>query len=155
MGRNRHNLVLWLTPGVPSRWYVLLEIATADRSKVQILPMELVKTGMSFEFPDDTFYESLLDGSLLGPAGMDLILASGFSIDKVVAPGHSVFQSDCGPILAAPWRHVPTRRAAEPPEALSVSTRRRPVRPVHPPAHTVTLGVANIGGGGQGSQGCR
>ena len=67
--RKSDNLALLLTPGVLSRPWVLVELATAFTVGVPIHPVQLTKPGCEFTFPDDTFYESVLDGSIVGEVG--------------------------------------------------------------------------------------
>merc|ERR1719193_1267396 len=58
--RGSQNLALLLTSRVLSRPWVLVEIVTAIRHGVQVVPVELHKTGNTFQFPDEAFFASIL-----------------------------------------------------------------------------------------------
>jgi len=63
--RQSHNLVLLLTPGVLTRPWVLVEISTATRAGVHIVPVEIQLKGRPFNYPDAKFFERLGSGDLL------------------------------------------------------------------------------------------
>merc|ERR1712046_379437 len=60
---NSHNLVLLLTHSILSRPWCLVEIVTAVRDRVAVVPVLVTKPGLpNFKFPDDDFYKQMLDG---------------------------------------------------------------------------------------------
>lgn len=59
-----HNLVVLLTPGIFSRPWCLVEIVTAVRNGVAILPVEVQRLGLKFEYPTEEFYKQLSKGYL-------------------------------------------------------------------------------------------
>jgi len=58
---NTKNLLLLLTPAVLSRPWCLVELVTAIRHGIQIVPVEIQRPGMTFEYPksDDFYHEQL------------------------------------------------------------------------------------------------
>lgn len=90
--RKSHNLLLMLTKNVLSRPWVLLEIVTALESGVQVLLVEVEKIGNNFVFPDEKFYTHLLDGTLLGKTGVELIAKYGVSMETVADSVRQVFE---------------------------------------------------------------
>lgn len=74
------NIVLLLTPGIFTRPWCVIELILAMRNDVDIVPVEIQKPGLKFEYPNESFYaklrsQSILDGAaceLLSSLGMDL-----------------------------------------------------------------------------------
>merc|ERR1711937_1037159 len=57
-----HNLVVLLTPGVLTRPWCLVEIVTAVRHNINLVPVRIVRDGINFCYPDDAFYDNILKG---------------------------------------------------------------------------------------------
>merc|ERR1711953_514564 len=57
--KNSHNLVLLLTPKVFTRPWCIVEVVTAIKSNVNIVPVEIQRPGLKFQYPDERFYDSL------------------------------------------------------------------------------------------------
>jgi hypothetical protein len=55
-----HNLVLLLTSQVLFRPWCLVEIVTAIQNNVNIVPVEILRPGSRFSYPNDEFYEKTL-----------------------------------------------------------------------------------------------
>eukprot|EP00927_Polykrikos_kofoidii_P004923 TRINITY_DN11942_c0_g1_i1.p1 TRINITY_DN11942_c0_g1~~TRINITY_DN11942_c0_g1_i1.p1 ORF type:complete len:1017 (+),score=175.41 TRINITY_DN11942_c0_g1_i1:287-3052(+) len=89
--RTSENLLLILTPGVLTRPWVLVEIWTAITSNVEVVPVMLLKPGATFQIPGDDFYNDLLDGSILGAKGIDLLKELDISLESLVACIKKVF----------------------------------------------------------------
>ncbi|CAK0897767.1 unnamed protein product, partial [Prorocentrum cordatum] len=90
--RSSSNLVLLLTSGVLTRPWCLIEIATAVRHGVEVIPVEVSKPGNQFEIPNEAFYAGLAGGDLLSRQGAGLILETGFGLDEVAASVRQVFK---------------------------------------------------------------
>jgi hypothetical protein len=63
--RNSRNLAILLTEKVLTRPWVLMEIVTAVRHGVEVLPVLLLRPENVFRYPDERFYQSLRKGTLL------------------------------------------------------------------------------------------
>jgi len=81
---NSHNVVVLLTKNVFARPWVLIEVVTARRAGVRTLPIEVHKPGDRFEFPDDDFYSSMLNGGVLGAEGEKMLKSQGIELAEVV-----------------------------------------------------------------------
>jgi CRP-like cAMP-binding protein len=90
--RSSSNLVLLLTNGVLTRPWCLIEIATAVRHGVEVIPVEVSKPGNQFEIPDEAFYAGLTRGDLMSKQARDLVLETGFSLSEVAACVRQVFK---------------------------------------------------------------
>lgn len=91
--RNTLNLVLLLTEEVLKRPWVLVEIATAYHSGVQIVPVEIYKRdNKSFEYPGEEFYKQLREGDLLTEKEGDLIKDEGITMDDLEKALRHVFK---------------------------------------------------------------
>jgi len=71
--RRSQNLVLLLTPGVLKRPWVLVEISTATRAGVHIVPVEIQRKGRQFTYPDALFFERLRNGTILQSEARNLL----------------------------------------------------------------------------------
>merc|ERR1712032_1093966 len=87
-----HNLVLLLTKGVLKRPWCLLEILTAVNSGVRIVPVEIQRKDMQFEYPDDAFFQRLLDGRELDPDATNPIGSEGFNLASLEQALRHVFK---------------------------------------------------------------
>merc|ERR1739848_653008 len=90
--RQSHNLALLLTKNVLSRPWVLVEIVTAFGAGVHVVPVLLLRGFDQFLFPNDEFYASLRDGSLLGESGCELLKDCGIDIADVEQAMRSTFK---------------------------------------------------------------
>lgn len=107
--RSTHNLVLLLTQNVLSRPWVLVEMVTAQREGVRLVPVIVSKPGINFEFPDDAFYSRLRDGSLLCEEDVEVLNKAGCSIDDVEEVIRMAFQQIAVPY--SPHKASGIRRA--------------------------------------------
>jgi len=82
--RKSKNVALLLTANVLTRPWVLVELATAHTEGIPVLPVALAKEGNAFTFPDEDFFQALLDGSILGDVGTKVVLECGFDMETVV-----------------------------------------------------------------------
>eukprot|EP00930_Biecheleria_cincta_P029409 TRINITY_DN20471_c0_g2_i2.p1 TRINITY_DN20471_c0_g2~~TRINITY_DN20471_c0_g2_i2.p1 ORF type:complete len:879 (+),score=150.97 TRINITY_DN20471_c0_g2_i2:187-2823(+) len=85
------NLVLLLTPGLFTRPWCLLEIVTALRNNITIVPVEVQKPGSRFTYPDEHFYEKLREGSALTEDGRKILANDGVELSEVEAAVRHVF----------------------------------------------------------------
>jgi len=90
--RSSSNLVLLLTNGVLLRPWCLIEIATAVRHGVEVIPVQVSKPGNQFEIPGEAFYAGLASGELLSRQARDLVLERGFGLGEVSACVRQVFK---------------------------------------------------------------
>jgi len=89
--QNSDNLVLLLTPEVLSRAWVLLEIVTAVRAGVHIVPVEIERPGRLFAFPDDEFYANLSNNTGLPSDTRAMLEAHGITLSEVEQSLKQVF----------------------------------------------------------------
>ena len=104
--KRSHYLVLLLTPGILSRPWCLVEIATAQRNKVHILPVEVQRPGMKFQYPDDAFYENFRTGGNLTNADQDLLLKHAITISELEASIRQVFKKIAQPFSPHKSRQI-------------------------------------------------
>mmetsp|Transcript_126349 Transcript_126349/g.365742 ORF Transcript_126349/g.365742 Transcript_126349/m.365742 type:complete len:1077 (+) Transcript_126349:55-3285(+) len=107
--RKSRNVALLLTANVLTRPWVLVELATAHAEGIPVLPVALAKEGNAFAFPDQAFFDSLLDGSLLGEVGSGVITDCGFTMETVVEALRQVLKRIALPY--SPHRPASIRRA--------------------------------------------
>jgi hypothetical protein len=84
-------LVVLLTPGIFTRPWCILEIVTAFKKNVLVLPVEVQRPGSSFKFPDDSFYFRLHRGEILDKAGLKLLKGAGVSMKNVDSAIRNMF----------------------------------------------------------------
>jgi hypothetical protein len=88
---NSQNLVLLLTPGVLSRPWCLMEIVVAHARGIQIVPVEIQRPGIKFQFPsDDSFYAKQL--SRLKQSDLDMLQAEGIGAADISEAMRYVFR---------------------------------------------------------------
>jgi len=86
-----HNLVILLTKDLLTRAWVLVEIVTAWKARVRLLPVKVSKSDCEFEFPDESFYEELRQGSLLDEDATKVLQRCGCSMDDLEWAVRAVF----------------------------------------------------------------
>lgn len=107
--RKSKNVAVLLTANVLTRPWVLVELATAHSEDINVLPVELNKKGNGFVFPEEDFFDALVDGSLLGEAGIRIIEDAGFHMHEVVVAVKHVLKRIALPY--SPHRPATIRRA--------------------------------------------
>merc|ERR1712232_1504009 len=75
-----NNIVLLLTPGLFTRPWCLLEIVTATRYKISIVPVKVERPGLNFQFPDEAWYEKLRKGNILTEDGQKILTDNGATL---------------------------------------------------------------------------
>jgi hypothetical protein len=76
--RRTHNLVLLLTPNLLSRPWCLLEMVTAVRNNVEILPVNIQRPGESaFKYPDGEFFQKPSRGETLAKDDLKFLRSKG------------------------------------------------------------------------------
>lgn len=103
---NSHNLLLLLTPTVLARPWCLVEIVAATRAGVKIVPVEVQRMNLKFEFPDETFYERILAGKELDQRATELLEKEGITPDEVVSAIRTVFQTIAAPFSPHKSTHI-------------------------------------------------
>merc|ERR1712224_484761 len=88
--RSRY-LVLLLTQGIFSRPWCLIEIVTAMRASVPILPVLLAKPGNTFTYPDQNFYIELAEGRTLDKSSEQMLTEHDITLDDVAGALQHVF----------------------------------------------------------------
>lgn len=107
--RNSHNVVLLLSQNVLTRPWVLIELVTAMESGVRVLPVEVMKPGTTFTFPDEAFYQSLHRGEILDEKGQALLKENGLDLSHVETALRQVFKKIAVPY--SPHRPESIRKA--------------------------------------------
>jgi len=90
--RKSRNLVLLLTKQVLDRPWVLIEIVTASQVDVNIVPVEVQKKDMTFDYPDEAYYQKIRDGTALPPEARQLILNEGIHMEDLEKTLRKVFK---------------------------------------------------------------
>mmetsp|Transcript_57499 Transcript_57499/g.108185 ORF Transcript_57499/g.108185 Transcript_57499/m.108185 type:complete len:646 (+) Transcript_57499:3-1940(+) len=86
-----HILMVLLTPGIFSRPWCLVEIATAVRNNGLIVPVEVQRPGSRYQYPDEDFYKNLLAGRFLSADAVALLTSEGISLKEVELSLRGVF----------------------------------------------------------------
>lgn len=86
-----HNLVLLLTPGVLTRPWCIVEIVTAVRQQINLVPVRIVRDGINFCYPDDAFYDNILKGGYYDTSTTDMLKKEGIELPEVVESIRKVF----------------------------------------------------------------
>jgi len=107
--RGSNNLVVMLTKNVLTRPWVLVEIVTAVQAGVRLVPVQLVKPGESFVFPQDTFYTDLLQGRFLDESGHELLKQHSIKLQDVESALRELFKKIAVPY--SPHRPESIRKA--------------------------------------------
>lgn len=90
--RQSHNLVLLLTKDILTRPWCLLEIVTAVRANVRIVPCDIQRRDAHFQFPDEDYYASVADGSAFDESCLSLLEEYGVTGDELASCIRKVFQ---------------------------------------------------------------
>jgi len=104
-----HNLALLLTEGVLTRPWCLIEVVMANQFDVPVIPIEVKKPGVNFQFPDAKWYERLLAGKILTRQDMEILTSYRVNLHDVSVALKAVFQNivlEYSPHRAADIRHV-------------------------------------------------
>jgi len=78
-----HNVLYLLTPGILLRPWCLVEIVTAQRNDVQIVPVDIQRPGSQFKYPTEQFYIDLRCGSSLTEAEVKLLQSEGIELQDL------------------------------------------------------------------------
>mmetsp|Transcript_115646 Transcript_115646/g.180713 ORF Transcript_115646/g.180713 Transcript_115646/m.180713 type:complete len:368 (+) Transcript_115646:2-1105(+) len=89
--KRTQNLVLLLTPLLLTRPWCLVEIVTAIRSGVHIVPVEIVRPGTQFKYPTEDFYQQLLKGKLLSKAAQELLESHQITLEQLEQAIREIF----------------------------------------------------------------
>lgn len=71
--KRSENVVLLLTPNLFQRPWCLVEIVTALRSEIPVVPVEVQRPGISFQYPTEEFYRNLKSGNYLEASAVKLL----------------------------------------------------------------------------------
>merc|ERR1712217_478134 len=88
---NSHNLVVLLTPQIFTRPWCLIEIVTAVKNMVNLVPVEVQRPGLKFQYPDDKYYEDLMRGATLTQDSISLLKEEGIELTELAACVQKVF----------------------------------------------------------------
>jgi hypothetical protein len=86
-----HNLVLLLSPELLYRPWCLVEIVTALQNGVTIVPVEIQRPGLSFRYPDESFYEAYGRGEGLTEGAVQLLKEEGIALEDLTMYIRQVF----------------------------------------------------------------
>eukprot|EP00930_Biecheleria_cincta_P062860 TRINITY_DN4830_c0_g1_i13.p1 TRINITY_DN4830_c0_g1~~TRINITY_DN4830_c0_g1_i13.p1 ORF type:complete len:912 (-),score=143.96 TRINITY_DN4830_c0_g1_i13:216-2951(-) len=86
-----HNLVLLLTPGILTRPWCLVEIVIAYKSHLNLVPVEIQRPGMKFEYPNEDFFKKMGTGELLTEGDVRLLHSQDISLSELEAAVRQVF----------------------------------------------------------------
>eukprot|EP00931_Biecheleriopsis_adriatica_P051162 TRINITY_DN29649_c0_g2_i1.p1 TRINITY_DN29649_c0_g2~~TRINITY_DN29649_c0_g2_i1.p1 ORF type:complete len:917 (+),score=153.65 TRINITY_DN29649_c0_g2_i1:111-2861(+) len=86
-----HNLVLLLTPGILLRPWCLVEIVVSYQRNVNIVPVEIQRPGIKFEYPDETFFKRMGSGELLTEDDMRLLKSQDITFSELETAVRHVF----------------------------------------------------------------
>jgi len=90
--KRSHNLLLLLTNGVLKRPWVLLELVTAVKNDVTVLPVEIQRPDLKFTYPDDDYYKRLLNGQELDDSATQLLKEEGVELEDLCSSLRQVFK---------------------------------------------------------------
>lgn len=107
--RQSHNLLFLLTPGLLLRPWCLIEVVEAYKAGVKIVPVEVQRRGISFEYPDEDFWQSLRNGQFLDPGSNSVLQKENIQLADVEAALRQVF--DCIAMPFSPHKTANVRQA--------------------------------------------
>lgn len=90
--RQSCNLVVLLTTNLLTRPWCLVEIYTAVKAGVTLVPVQVVKPGNDFNFPTEAFYAEMSRGSWLDEAGRKTLKDSAVPLDGLVKTVRELFK---------------------------------------------------------------
>jgi len=105
---NSHNVALFLTEDVLTRPWCLLEVVIANQFNVSIIPVEVIKPGSKFAFPDQKWYDRLSSGRVLTRADMEVLSSYGVGLPDVEQALREAFKKIAVPY--SPHRSADIRR---------------------------------------------
>jgi len=107
--RKSHNLVLLLTPNLFTRPWCLVEIVTTLRSGNNIVPVEVQRPGMRFQYPDENFYTKLRNGKELSEQDISLLSEQGIQLADLEGAIRQIFTQIAQPF--SPHKSANIRQA--------------------------------------------
>lgn len=105
---NTDTIMVLLTPGLLSRPWCLVEIVTAVRNDLNIVPVEVQRPGSKYQYPDEEFYAKILSGEFLNEDATDLLRSEGVTPEDVVNAIRRVFLK-----IALPFSPHKTKQVRE------------------------------------------
>lgn len=90
--KRSHNLLLLLTNGVLKRPWVLLEVVTAIKHDVTVLPVEIQRPDLKFVYPDEDYYKRVLAGEELDESATQLLKEEGVELEELCSALRQVFK---------------------------------------------------------------
>jgi len=81
--KKSHNIALLLTPSTLLRPWILVEIATAFKENIPILPVQINRPDSKLFVPGEDFYQKLLSRDVLDAQGEEVITQAGFDLKDV------------------------------------------------------------------------
>eukprot|EP00930_Biecheleria_cincta_P024670 TRINITY_DN17641_c1_g3_i1.p1 TRINITY_DN17641_c1_g3~~TRINITY_DN17641_c1_g3_i1.p1 ORF type:complete len:574 (-),score=81.98 TRINITY_DN17641_c1_g3_i1:163-1884(-) len=92
------NLLILLSPMLLFRPWCIIEIVAGVRHGINMVPVEIQRTGLKFEYPDEVFYSKLRGGRILDEQAMQLLNAEQISLSEVETSIRRVFE-----LIAVPF----------------------------------------------------
>eukprot|EP00927_Polykrikos_kofoidii_P055172 TRINITY_DN4945_c0_g1_i1.p1 TRINITY_DN4945_c0_g1~~TRINITY_DN4945_c0_g1_i1.p1 ORF type:complete len:968 (+),score=139.94 TRINITY_DN4945_c0_g1_i1:78-2981(+) len=106
---NSECLVFLLTTGILTRPWCLLELVTAYRENVQIVPVEVQSRRLHYTYPDEAFYHDLLTGDQFSDSDKKLLRNAGITLEECVTAIRYTFTKIACPF--SPHKSRVVRRA--------------------------------------------
>lgn len=107
--RKSHNLIVLLTNGVLSRPWVLLEICTALESGVTVLPVEIQRHDVKFQYPDEEYFQAVASGRVLDEGAKKLLTSNEVNLEQLANALRQVFKKIALPF--SPQKSASIRKA--------------------------------------------
>jgi hypothetical protein len=107
--RKSHNLVLLLTPNLFTRPWCLVEIVTCLWAGNNIVPVEVQRPGMRFQYPDEQFYTNLRAGKGLSEQDINLLNGQGIQLSDLEGAIRQIFTQIAQPF--SPHKSANIRQA--------------------------------------------
>jgi len=104
--RKSFNLVLLLTKGVLTRPWCIVEIVTAMRNGVHVLPVEVQRREMQFQYPNENYFLEVESGGIFDAQSREVIDNEGIKLDEVAAALRQVFKQISLPFSPHKTRNV-------------------------------------------------
>lgn len=89
--KQSNYIVPLLTPGYLKRPWCLVEIVVAFRNGIEIMPVEVQRPGIRFEYPTEEFYENLRAGKFLDSTAMAVLKSQGIGHSELEEAIRAIF----------------------------------------------------------------
>lgn len=101
-----HNLIVLLTPGILYRPWCLVEMIIAYSHQRRIVPVEVQRPGLTFDYPKEDFYFRLHNGLLYDEGTMSILREHGYGLPELESAIRHVFQQIALPFSPHKSPHI-------------------------------------------------